>query len=94
MCRTARWRWGAAGRWSSRANEAAACFPGRSRIGMGMDIFDTLEDRVEKLLARKKALEEENAALRAEASRLADEKKAVADRIDGLLEKLQAELDS
>jgi cell division protein ZapB len=61
---------------------------------MGMDIFDTLEDRVEKLLARKKALEEENAALRAEASRLAAEKKAVADRIDGLLEKLQAELDS
>ncbi len=59
-----------------------------------MDIFDTLEDRVEKLLARKKALEEENAALRAEASRLAAEKKAVADRIDGLLEKLQAELDS
>ena len=50
-----------------------------------MDIFDTLEDRVEQLLVRKKALEEENAALRAEASRLAEEKKAVAQRIDSLL---------
>lgn len=59
-----------------------------------MDIFDTLEDRVGKLLARKKALEEENAALRAEASRLAEEKKAVAERIDSLLEIVQAELDS
>ena len=59
-----------------------------------MDIFDTLEDRVEQLLVRKKALEEENAALRAEASRLAEEKKAVAQRIDSLLEKLQTELDS
>ncbi len=58
-----------------------------------MDIFDTLEERVEQLLARKKALEEENAALRAEASRLAEEKKAVAQRIDGLLEKLQQELE-
>lgn len=59
-----------------------------------MDIFDTLEERVGKLLARKKALEDENVALRAEASRLAEEKKAVAERIDSLLEILQAELDS
>jgi cell division protein ZapB len=59
-----------------------------------MDIFDTLEERVGKLLARKKALEDENAALRAEASRLAEEKKAVAERIDSLLEILQVELDS
>ncbi|MEA4858440.1 MAG: cell division protein ZapB [Solidesulfovibrio sp.] len=58
-----------------------------------MDIFDTLEGRVGELLARKKALEEENAALRAEASQLAAEKKAVAERIDRLLEKLQGELD-
>jgi len=58
-----------------------------------MDIFDTLEERVERLVARKKALEEENATLRADLAKLADEKQAVASRIDGLLEKLQEELE-
>ncbi|KHK02006.1 cell division protein ZapB [Desulfovibrio sp. TomC] len=58
-----------------------------------MDIFDALEQRVEQLVARKKTLEEENAALRAEVARYAEEKKAVAERIDGLLEKLQEELE-
>ena len=57
-----------------------------------MDIFDTLEERVERLVARKKALEEENATLRADLARLTEEKQAVATRIDGLLEKLQEEL--
>jgi len=57
-----------------------------------MDIFDALEQRVEQLVARKKALEEENAALRADLVRFAEEKKAVAERIDGLMEKLQEEL--
>ncbi|MFP5258287.1 MAG: cell division protein ZapB [Acidobacteriota bacterium] len=57
-----------------------------------MDIFDALEQRVEQLVARKKALEEENAALRADLARFAEEKKAVAERIDGLMEKLQEEL--
>ncbi len=59
-----------------------------------MDIIDTLEERVERLLARKKALEEENAALRAELARLGQEKEAVTARIDGLLIKLQEELES
>jgi cell division protein ZapB len=59
-----------------------------------MDIFDTLEERVEQLLARKKALEEENAALKVELSRLGQDKEAVATRIDGLLQKLQEELDA
>ena len=58
-----------------------------------MDIFDTLEQRVGSLVARKKALEEENATLRAEVARLSEEKKAVAERIDVLLEKLQEELE-
>ncbi|MGE4538697.1 cell division protein ZapB [Desulfovibrio sp. JY] len=58
-----------------------------------MDIFDTLEQRVEELVALKKALEEENAALRAEIATLSNEKKAVAERIDGLLAKLQVELE-
>lgn len=58
-----------------------------------MDIFDALEQRVEQLVARKKTLEEENAALRAEVAHYAEEKKAVAERIDGLLEKLQEELE-
>lgn len=58
-----------------------------------MDIFDTLEVRVASLLARKKALEEENATLRADVARLEQEKQAVAARIDGLLEKLQEELE-
>ncbi|MFU2208895.1 cell division protein ZapB [Solidesulfovibrio sp. C21] len=58
-----------------------------------MDIFDTLEQRVEELVALKKALEEENATLRAEVATLSNEKKAVADRIDGLLAKLQVELE-
>ncbi|EFL52721.1 conserved hypothetical protein [Solidesulfovibrio fructosivorans JJ]] len=58
-----------------------------------MDIFDTLEQRVEELVALKKALEEENATLRAEVARLSEEKKAVAERIDGLLAKLQVELE-
>jgi cell division protein ZapB len=58
-----------------------------------MDIFDALEQRVEALVARKKALEEENEALRAEVARMADEQKTVAKRLDGLLEKLREELE-
>ena len=58
-----------------------------------MDIFDALEQRVEALVARKKALEEENVSLRAEVARLTDEQKTVATRLDGLLEKLQEELE-
>lgn len=59
-----------------------------------MDIFDALEQRVEALLARKKTLEDENAALRAEVARMTEERNAVATRLDGLLEKLREELDS
>ena len=59
-----------------------------------MESFDTLEQRVEQLLARKKSLEEENAALRAELAQLGQDKAAVATRIDGLLRKLQEELDA
>lgn len=58
-----------------------------------MDIFDALEQRVEALVARKKALEEENETLRAEVARLTDEQKTVAKRLDGLLEKLREELE-
>ena len=58
-----------------------------------MDIFDALEQRVQDLAARKKALEEENAALRAEVARMAEEKKAVATRIDSLLVTLQDALE-
>jgi len=57
-----------------------------------MDIFDTLEERVTRLVDRKKALEEENATLRADLVKMTEEKQAVAARIDGLLEKLQEEL--
>ncbi|MGD9610572.1 MAG: cell division protein ZapB [Desulfovibrionaceae bacterium] len=59
-----------------------------------MDIFDTLEERVDRLLARKKALEEENEALKAELAKLGQDKQAVATRIDSLLQKLQEELDA
>ena len=59
-----------------------------------MDIFDALEQRVEALLARKKTLEDENAALRAEVARMTEERNTVATRLDGLLEKLREELDS
>ena len=62
-------------------------------LARGMDIFDALEQRVETLVVRKKALEEENAALRAEVARLTDEQKTVAKRLDGLLEKLREELE-
>jgi cell division protein ZapB len=58
-----------------------------------MDIIDTLEERVERLLARKKVLEDENATLRADLARLEQDKQAVAGRIDRLLEKLQEELE-
>lgn len=58
-----------------------------------MDIFDTLEQRVDELLARKKTLEDENGALRAELAKITQEKEAVTARIDGLLRKLQEELD-
>jgi cell division protein ZapB len=58
-----------------------------------MDIFDALEQRVQDLAARKKALEEENAALRAEVARMAEEKKAVATRIDSLLVTLEDALE-
>jgi len=59
-----------------------------------MDIFDTLEERVDRLLARKKALEEENETLKAELAKLGQDKQAVATRIDSLLQKLQEELDA
>jgi cell division protein ZapB len=59
-----------------------------------MDSFDTLEERVERLVARKKSLEEENAALKAQLAQLGQDKEAVATRIDGLLRKLQEELDA
>jgi cell division protein ZapB len=59
-----------------------------------MDVFDTLEERVERLLARKKSLEDENRALRAELAKVSQDKDAVAARIDGLLQKLQEELDA
>lgn len=59
-----------------------------------MDIFDTLEQRVDALLARKKALEEENAGLRTQLETVNQEKEAVTARIDSLLRKLQAELDA
>lgn len=59
-----------------------------------MDIFDTLEARIESLLARKNALEEENAALKAQLALVGQEKEAVASRIDGLLRKLQDALDA
>ena len=62
-------------------------------LARGMDIFDALEQRVETLVARKKALEEENETLRAEVARLTDEQKTVATRLDGLLEKLREELE-
>jgi cell division protein ZapB len=58
-----------------------------------MDIFDTLEARVEQLVVRKKALEEENATLRADLMRLEQEKQAVTTKIDGLLDKLRLELE-
>ena len=66
--------------------------PNRAR-DRDMDIFDTLEERVTQLLARKKDLEEENALLQSELTRLEEEKQAVATRIDGLLEKLRGELE-
>lgn len=59
-----------------------------------MDIFDTLEQRVDELLARKKSLETENEELRAELAKISQEKEAVTARIDGLLRKLQGELDA
>jgi cell division protein ZapB len=59
-----------------------------------MDIFDTLEQRVDELLARKKSLEEENAGLRTQLATVSQEKEAVTARIDGLLRKLREELDA
>jgi cell division protein ZapB len=59
-----------------------------------MDIFDTLEQRVEELLARKKALEEENNGLREQLATATREKEAVTSRIDDLLRKLREELDA
>ena len=59
-----------------------------------MDIFDTLEERIESLVARKKALEAENAALTAQLAQVGQDKEAVTARIDGLLRKLQEALDA
>jgi len=59
-----------------------------------MDIFDTLEERIESLVARKKALEAENAALKAQLAQVGQDKEAVTARIDGLLRKLQDALDA
>lgn len=59
-----------------------------------MDSFDALEQRIEQLLARKKSLEEENAGLKAQLAQLGQDKETVTARIDGLLRKLQEELDA
>lgn len=57
-----------------------------------MDIFEALEDRVDRLLAKVKALEAENLSLREELDRERQGRDAVTSRIDSLLKRIQEEI--
>ncbi len=57
-----------------------------------MDIFEALEDRVDRLLARIKALEAEKAALMAELDTERRGRDAITARVDSLLKRIQEEI--
>jgi cell division protein ZapB len=57
-----------------------------------MDIFEALEDRVERLLAKVKALEAENVSLRDELDKERQGRDAITARIDSLLKRIQEEI--
>lgn len=59
---------------------------------MCMDIFEALEDRVDRLLARIKALEAEKAALMAELDTERRGRDAITARVDSLLKRIQEEI--
>lgn len=59
---------------------------------MGMDIFEALEDRVDRLLARIKALEAENVSLKAELDKERQDRDAITARVDSLLKRIQEEI--
>ncbi|MFZ5812389.1 MAG: hypothetical protein ACOY4F_10130 [Thermodesulfobacteriota bacterium] len=57
-----------------------------------MDIFEALEDRVDRLLARIKALEAENVSLKAELDKERQDRDAITARVDSLLKRIQEEI--
>ncbi len=57
-----------------------------------MDIFEALEDRVGRLLARVKALEAENVSLKAELDKERQDRDAITTRVDSLLKRIQEEI--
>ncbi len=54
-----------------------------------MELFDTLEHRVESLLLEYASLREENALLREENQRLTREREGFKSRIDAILKKME-----
>lgn len=54
-----------------------------------MEVVSQLEDLIDSLLQKQKALEEENASLKAQLDEERQKKQAVLTKIDGLLKKLQ-----
>jgi cell division protein ZapB len=57
-----------------------------------MDIFEALEDRVDRLLAKVRALEAEKASLMAELDKERQDRDAITARVDALLKRIQEEI--
>jgi len=57
-----------------------------------MDIFQALEDRVDRLLTKVKTLEAENGTLKAELDKERTNRDAITARVDSLLKRIQEEI--
>ncbi|QLA15185.1 cell division protein ZapB [Desulfolutivibrio sulfoxidireducens] len=57
-----------------------------------MDIFQALEDRVDRLLTKVKTLEAENGSLKAELDKERTNRDAITARVDSLLKRIQEEI--
>ena len=75
-----------------KAGARSLDFADGKRYGLIMELIERLEARFEELLTRVRQLEEENVALAAQVETEAGKRREVQDRIEALLEKVQASL--